>query len=451
MAEMPSMNFNVVVEDARNSRIEKAVEWLAANRVALIGGSSATEVVAYLSMPYDEPKIYEVRDGVAIVDISGPLAARSYWKMTYADIVGAFRSAMADERVRGILMSINSPGGEVDCAFEAAAEIEQMGKQKPVWCVANTSAYSAGYLLACCADKIYAAPVSGGVGSIGVYCGHVDFSEMLKKEGIKVTLIGDPEGKTAGNPYEPLDEETEREMRADVERLSAEFFSHVARRRKMTVDEVRALNAGTFRGAANAISAKLADRAGTFESALAEMIAATQPKSLFAASAASAEMNSIEGEKVQMNENQNPVTSAGADNPSVPAQAADPTPAAPVVAALPAPAAADLQTVLAMCAIAGLSATDAQQIHGKGMTLHQLQQHLIDRRASADQATNVIGVSRGPANSNSALTDIQRQSAEHAQRNGVTKEQATLAVLSANPKLYDRYLAENPRQTGGLL
>ena len=55
-------------------------------------------------------------------------------------------------------LNINSPGGETDNAFETAELVARVAAQKPVFAVADTSAFSAAYLLASQAEKIYVAP-----------------------------------------------------------------------------------------------------------------------------------------------------------------------------------------------------------------------------------------------------------------------------------------------------
>lgn len=430
--------------DLRTARISNTISRLRNATVHLI------DVKMMIGSGYEEPKPYEIRDGVAIVDISGPLMADSWWYQDYSDVLESVRAAGEDSSVSGILLRINSPGGETDRAFETAAEIEAVGKKKPIWCVADVSAYSAGYLLACCAEKIYAAPVSGGVGSIGVYCAHWDYSEYLKQAGIKVTLIGDPEGKTAGNPYEPLDDEGEKKLRGEIERLSGEFFSFVARRRKMTVEEVRALNAGLFHGSSHALGAKLADQSGTFESALSEMVSAMRERSLSVAARAAINPQ----ENVMETANPTPAAAADpkpADQPqvAVAAPAAEPKTDPKAVTEMPKPAAADLETVLTLCAVAGLTATEAVDLHKKGFTVENLRAELANRRADKDAAAPTSGLTGAPIKATGLTTIDAKAEALRAEEPGLSKEQAMARVLRANPALYQQYLSENPAQTSG--
>lgn len=415
----------------------------------------------YRDLDYDEPREYEVREGIAIVDISGPLMADSWWCLTYGDICRAVRAATLDSSVSGILLRINSPGGQTDRAFESAAVIEEAGKKKPIWSVADVNAYSAGYLLACCGERIYAAPVSGGLGSIGVYSAHIDYSELLQKEGIKITMIGRPEGKTAGNPYEPLSDEAKAEMISEVERLSSEFYSFVSRRRKMSVEDVKALNAGLKHGSANAIAAKLADRSGSLDEALADMKAMISTKTSFPVAAAAAtdqtkEVHKMDQPTVAAEKTADQAVAAAAavpatataGNDSATANNAGASPEAKVTP-IQQPTGASLDVVIAMCAVAGHDAKTAQELFGKGLSVADLQRELQSRRAKADEIHQTNSSAGAPVKA--AYGSAIGQAVAQIQANDPTlnKHQATARALRMNPALYSQYLAENPAQTTG--
>jgi signal peptide peptidase SppA len=172
--------------------------------------------------------------------------------------------------VKGVLLNINSPGGETDNAFETAAVIAAL--EKPCYAVADTACYSGAYLLASQADKIFCAPTSGGVGSIGVWCSHMDYSEMLKQMGVKVTLISAGEGKTDGNPYEPLSASAREEIQGEIDRLYGEFVGAVSQGRKMAATEIVKLGARMKEGAKAAMAAGLADMPGDCMTAWAALV-----------------------------------------------------------------------------------------------------------------------------------------------------------------------------------
>lgn len=232
--------------------------------MARFGSRPALIRMSSISDQFGASAPYRIEDGIAMIDISGPLsnAAWSWGGTTYGEIQDQCKIAKADPDVKGALLCINSPGGDTDNCFETAAAIAQLAAEKPVYAVASTMAYSAAYLLACQASMIFCSKTSGGVGSVGVWAAHMDYSDMLKQAGIKPTLFSAGDGKTDGNPYEPLTDSAKASIQADIDRLYGEFVGAVALGRKMSPMDVVKLGARTYEGSKAAISSGLADMPG---------------------------------------------------------------------------------------------------------------------------------------------------------------------------------------------
>ena len=208
--------------------------------------------------------------GVAVLQIVGTMVQRSSFMdamsgiTSYAEIGFNFAVAEADPDVKGILLEIDSGGGEVNGCFDLVDQIT--GSTKPVWCVANEAAYSAAYAIASAADRIYM-PRTAGVGSIGVIALHVDESERDKKQGYSYTPIFAGDHKYDANSHEPLPGDVRAAIQADVDRLYKLFVETVADNRSMTTAQVIATQADVFHTAA-AIDLGLADDAGTLDDAI---------------------------------------------------------------------------------------------------------------------------------------------------------------------------------------
>jgi signal peptide peptidase SppA len=257
--------------------------------------------------PDEERKPYECIDGVAIINIVGLLTPSASWwanETEYGQIIKEVSMAADDPEVTGILLRVNSPGGYTDGAFECAQALANAAKKKPMCAAVDSMAYSAAYLLAAQANKIYAPPITGGVGSVGVYMTHLDYSRMYEKIGIDATIISAGEGKAAGHPLKKLSKEVEQRFQAEVDRLYGEFVGFVARGRGMTVEAVRALGAWTYHGP-EALSSKLADVHGSFDDAWSAMAIAGQQKRLIMASAASSP-----APRAQEEESESPIPAA---------------------------------------------------------------------------------------------------------------------------------------------
>lgn len=224
-------------------------------------------------------KGYEVVAGIAIVPISGTLVQklgtlRPYSGMTgYDGIRQNISAALEDDDVKAIVLDIDSPGGEVSGCFDLVDSIYSARGEKPIWSILTESAYSAAYAIASATDRIIV-PRTGGTGSVGVICAHVDFSKALTQAGINVTLITYGDHKADGNEYNPLAKKALERFQGDVDTMGDLFVETVARNRNLSSAKVRNTQASTFLGA-NGVEIGFADAvmapAEAFRSLLSEL------------------------------------------------------------------------------------------------------------------------------------------------------------------------------------
>jgi capsid assembly protease len=178
---------------------------------------------------------------------------------------GAFRAAMADPTIGTIVIDIDSPGGQVGGVDELAKEIQAARGQKPIVAIANNMAASAAYWIACAANEVVVTP-SGEVGSIGVFAMHHDMSQMLDREGVKVSMIAAGKYKTEGNPFEPLSDEARTAIQGRIDSYYNMFVSTVAKSRGASPADVRdGFGQGRVVGAREAVASGMADRVATLD------------------------------------------------------------------------------------------------------------------------------------------------------------------------------------------
>ncbi|SEI42388.1 S49 family peptidase [Paraburkholderia diazotrophica] len=216
--------------------------------MAFMGGEPGA-----LEKDLNEP--YDVINGVAVIDVSGTLVQKSSYLRPYSGMLGYnairnnFIEALSDKAVRAIALQIDSPGGEVAACFDTADLIYQSRKIKPTLAILDESAYSAAYALASACEQI-TVPRTGGTGSVGVICMHVDQSKAIDKAGFAVTIIKYGDRKADGNQFNPLSKEALERYQADVDEMGEMFVQTVARNRNLSADVVRKTQATTFLGAA---------------------------------------------------------------------------------------------------------------------------------------------------------------------------------------------------------
>lgn len=217
---------------------------------------------------------YLCEGGIAVLPVIGTLIRRGSWLdsysglMSYDAVSAAIREMMESPSVRGIMLEIDSFGGEAGGCFDLVAEIRQLSTfhRKPIWAVANEAAASAAYAIATAAEQIWL-PQMGIVGSVGVVCAHVDMSKSDEMDGLKWTYIFAGEHKVDGNPHEPLSDDVKARLQADTNDIASKFHALVAWNRGLSVDHVRSTQAAMFRGK-DAIAAHLANKVGTFDQAM---------------------------------------------------------------------------------------------------------------------------------------------------------------------------------------
>lgn len=229
-----------------------------------------------------EKKEYLVEEGgIAVIPVQGTLVKRGGWLAAYSGMTGydsisdQFRDAIADTNIRGILLDVDSPGGECSGLFDLADEIFAARGTKPIWAIADDDAFSAAYAIASAADRIYVTR-TGGVGSIGVIALHCDQSGFDKDLGVKYTAIYAGEHKNDGSPHAPLSSEAKSRMQSEVDRIYQMFTSTVARNRKIAEQKVINTQAGLY--FADQGVQLLADKVGTYEDVLRDLTAHLEGK-----------------------------------------------------------------------------------------------------------------------------------------------------------------------------
>jgi ClpP class serine protease len=222
---------------------------------------------------------YDVLNGVAVIPITGTLvhklgSLRPFSGMTgYDGIRQAWLTAQDDPDVKAIAEIYDSGGGEVaGCADLYDTKMAMRGN-KPTWAILSESAYSAAYWLASAADKVIV-PRTGGTGSIGIICMHVDMSEALTTAGLRVTFItsAGADRKTDGHSEIPLSVDALAAFKVEIDAMGEIFYDAVAKARGLTTEQVRGFKAGTFMGAAG-VTAGLADAVMAPEQAFAALLA----------------------------------------------------------------------------------------------------------------------------------------------------------------------------------
>jgi protease IV len=170
--------------------------------------------------------------------------------------------------VKGVILSIDSPGGTTAGGEAIFDEVRLLAAEKPVTAQVGTLAASAGYMIASATDHIVARK-SSIVGSIGVLIQFPDVTGLMDKIGVKLEEVKSAPLKAEPSPFNP----TTDEERAMVRKLILDsydwFVGIVDERRPLTRAEVMALADGSIFTGRQALANKLIDAVGGEREAVA--------------------------------------------------------------------------------------------------------------------------------------------------------------------------------------
>lgn len=323
--------------------------------------------------------------GIAILPIHGSLVRRTLGMeaesglLSYQAIQSGLAAALADPNVAGILLDVDSPGGEAGGVFDLADRIAAAAKVKPIWAIANESAFSAAYALASAASRLVVTRTSG-IGSVGVIAMHIDQSGMDAKAGLQYTPIVAGAHKNDLSPHTAITDEARAMLQAEVDRLYGLFIDTVASHGRLTADALRATEAGLYFGDA-AVAAGLADAVATFDDTLAEMADFLTPRTVQRLAAARTEVVVL---PTSCSEKDTPMTQPEphTDTPEVPA-----TPATPAAIQQMTMSYADAVEVAELCQLAGVPERTASYLSAQ-TPVANVRRTLLALRADGPEITS---------------------------------------------------------------
>jgi protease-4 len=180
----------------------------------------------------------------------------------------AIRKARLDDKVKAIVLRVNSPGGSALASDVIWREMSLAKAEKPIVVSMGDVAASGGYYIACDADKIYASP-NTITGSIGVFGILMSFEELYtEKLGITFDQVKTNKFADLGTTTRPLTEDEYNIIHQGVVDIYHTFTSKVASGRNMSQENVDAIGQGRVWSGTNAMEINLIDEYGGLEDAI---------------------------------------------------------------------------------------------------------------------------------------------------------------------------------------
>jgi protease IV len=208
-----------------------------------------------------------VADGPIIRGGSAPGPGGDDGSMDVAEMTRLFRQVGEDDGVKGVILRVDSPGGDAIASDEILREAKLLSKKKPMVVSMSDVAASGGYFISMTGDPVIAYP-NTITGSIGVIYGKVNVKGLYDKLGLTKDVVKRGRNATIDSEYYPLDEQGQKKLREGVDSIYKSFVSLVAESRKKKYEEIHEVAQGRVWLGIHARERSLLDTTGGLDAAI---------------------------------------------------------------------------------------------------------------------------------------------------------------------------------------
>ncbi|MBJ11159.1 MAG: signal peptide peptidase SppA [Flavobacteriales bacterium] len=229
-----------------------------------------TGLAAYKNVKLEENKKKYSKDKIAIIYAYGEISGGEGDDENIGSerISRAIRDARTDEKVKAIVLRVNSPGGSALASETILREMILAKAEKPIVVSMGDVAASGGYYIACHADTIVANPTTI-TGSIGVFGLLMNTQKLMKnKLGITIDTVRTNKYADMGSMFRSLTIKERNIIQKSVEDIYDTFITHVSEGRSMSKEAVDAIGQGRVWTGTDARDLGLVDVLGGFEDAI---------------------------------------------------------------------------------------------------------------------------------------------------------------------------------------
>ena len=210
-------------------------------------------------------------DRIAVVIAQGDIVSGSAGEYQIGSdrIAKAIRQARTNDKVKAIVLRVNSPGGSAIASEAIWREVMLARETKPVVASMGDVAASGGYYISCFADTIVAQPntVTGSIGAFGLFFTGQEL--MNDKMGINLETVKTNKYSDLGLFDRDISPSEKAILISQVDQVYRTFVSRVAEGRGMTFDEVNELGGGRVYSGEDAMELGLVDVMGGIDEAVA--------------------------------------------------------------------------------------------------------------------------------------------------------------------------------------
>ncbi len=216
------------------------------------------------------PVVNPGAEKIAVITASGTIydGERPAGDIGSDSISVLIRAARTDDRVKALVVRIDSPGGSASASEQIRSELAlTQAEGKPVIVSMSGYAASGGYWIATTANKIFAAN-STVTGSIGTFILFPTFEDSLNELGVHSDGVGTTSLSGAFNAFGKINPVLQRTLEQSVKHTYGKFLGLVAEGREMSVAEVDEIAQGRVWAGTTAVELGLVDAIGSLADAI---------------------------------------------------------------------------------------------------------------------------------------------------------------------------------------
>ena len=248
-----------------NKLIDKYSYW--DNLVTLLGGKDKLiSIQDYAKDYYQEATLDDSENIVYVIPLEGDIVEAQTEifsgeaNINVNETIAKLNIAKENKKIKAVVLRVNSPGGSALTSDIIAEKVKELASEKPVYVSMSSVAASGGYYISANANKIYVDrnTVTGSVGVVSVL---VDYSSLLKDNGVNVEKISEGEYSDLYSADTFTEKKYNKIYNSNL-KVYEDFLNVVSKGRKIDKERLKELAEGRVWTGTEAVKNGLADEIG---------------------------------------------------------------------------------------------------------------------------------------------------------------------------------------------
>ena len=259
------------VDLMNNKLIDKYAYW--DNIISMVGGKNKIITIQdYTKNYYREENLKNSNNVVYVIPLEGDIVESETEvfageeNINIAETLEKLNIAKENNKIKAIVLRINSPGGSALTSDIIAEKIKELASEKPVYVSMSSVAASGGYYISANADKIFV-DRNTITGSIGVVSILPDFSKLITDNGVNIEKISEGEYSDLYSSDTFTEKKYNKIYNSNL-KVYDDFLNVVSKARKIDKEKLKTISEGRIWTGDEAVKIGLADEIGGLNDAI---------------------------------------------------------------------------------------------------------------------------------------------------------------------------------------